>query len=127
MMPADDMPEKIEVITPPSPKDYWIIFAHSLDWQILLHHYVLTQDPSHGKTPLDPKIAFIGFDGREATPVYYLSREHFPVESIARFVGKAPAALAGIETLHLREIKGEDGQPAQKDWQTPSVDYWGMA
>jgi hypothetical protein len=127
MMPVDDKPEKIEFFSPPSPKDYWIIFAHSLDWQIMLHRLVITLDPSHGKDPLDPKIAFIGFDGKEATPVYYLSREYFPVETIARFIGKPTAALAGIETMHLREIKGEDGEPAQKGWQTSTVDYWGMA
>lgn len=126
MMP-DEAPEKIEFSHPPSPKDFWILYAHSLDWQIIMHRFVMANDPNHGKKPLDPKVAFVGFDGPSATPVYYLSREYFPVEKIAALIGKEPTSLEGIEFLHLREFKDADGKPAQDKWQKPNVDYWGMA
>jgi hypothetical protein len=120
-MMTDEAPEKIDFQTPPSGKDFWIVHAHSLDWQILMHKFVLEFDPNHGKTPLDPKVAFIGYSTADMTPVYYLSREFFPIERIAKLIGKTVESLAGIETLHLRDIKG------QEDWPKPNVDYWGMS
>lgn len=120
-MMTDEAPETIDFQTPPTGKDFWIIHAHTLDWQILMHKFVMEFDPNHGKKPLDPKVAFIGYSPKEMTPVYYLSREHFPVERIARLIGKEVSALDNIETLHLREIKGQD------NWQKPNVDYWGMS
>jgi hypothetical protein len=119
-MMTDEPLEKSDMQGLPDPKQFWIVHAHSLDWQILMHRFVLEFDPNHGKEPLDPKVAFIGYNTQDMTPVYYLSREFFPIERIARLIGKEAASLDGIETLHLRDIKG------QEEWPKPNVDYWGM-
>lgn len=123
----DEMPEKIEFDKPPQAKDFWIIYAHATDWQIVISQFLLDRDPSHGKVPMDPKIAFVGLMAGVGVPIYYLAREHFPVETISRLLGVAPERLNGIEELHLREVKGADGKPAQAAWPKPSVDYWGRA
>lgn len=127
-MPKEEIPITELPHTAPDPKEYWAIYAHTLDWQVLLHRFVSDVDPSRGTKPLDPKIGVIGYEVNSPNPVpiWYLSREFFPVEKIAKLIGKDPSALAGIETLHLKEFKDADGQPATKDWQAPTVDYWGM-
>lgn len=129
MMPNEDAPISELPLTAPDPKDFWVLYAHTLDWQIILHRFVAAVDPGKGLKPLDPKIGVIGYltGTKDPTPIWYLSREFFPVEKIAQLVGKAPADLANIETLHLREFKDPDGKPIQKTWQTPTVDYWGMS
>ena len=125
-MMTDEAPRTLDM-APPDPKEYWVLYAHTTDWAVLLQRLVLTMDPTKGAKPLDPKIAVIGMKQGEYIPIYYLSREFFPIEKIAALIGKPVEALSGIETLHLREFKGEDGKPAQAGWQAPSVDYWGMA
>jgi hypothetical protein len=119
-------PTDIDMLGIPSPKDYWALHAHSVDWQILLQRLVRTKDPSKGEKPLDAKIAVIGMMQGHVEPIYYLSREYFTVQEIATLIGKPPESLAGIETLHLREFKDAEGKPAQAAWEKPSVDYWGM-
>jgi len=129
-MPTEDDAVQELPQTTPDPKLYWAIHAHTLDWQILLHRLVSKVDPNRGLKALDPKIGVIGYNVKQQPmiPIWYLSREFFPVEKIAAFVGKRPEDLAGVETLHLREFKDAEGKPVTyADWEKPNVDYWGMA
>lgn len=127
MMPSEESYQELPTGAPDLTQ-YWALYAHTVDWQVLLHRMVSVVDPDKGLKPLDPKIGMIGFRTADpTTPIWYLSREFFPVEKIAAFVGKKPEDLDGVESLHLREFKDADGKPATKEWQTPSVDYWGQA
>lgn len=125
----DEQPSELPT-SAPDPKDFWAIHTHTLDWQILVTRLVQDASPDKGAKPLDPKIAMIGYrmtPNSPQTPIYYLSREFFPVEKIAAFLGKQPVDLAGIEEIHLREFK-QDGKVVDlSKWQTPSVEYWGFA
>lgn len=129
-MPEENKQSELPT-SPPSPKEFWAIYPHTQDWQILLVRLVQSLDPTHGEKPLDPKIAVMGWHtnpNQPQIPIYYLSREFFPVEKIAAFLGKQPEALAGVEEIHLREFKGADGKAVDLSrWEKPSVDYWGFA
>lgn len=127
-MMAEDEKHKAELpVVPPSPKDFWVLYAHAVDWQIILHNFLVAADPKHGVGDMDPKIAFMGFDPAVGSVIYYLSREHFPAETVAHLLGQSAEKIAGVEVFHLREFKDADGKPAQASWQTPNVDYWGRA
>lgn len=113
----------------PDPKEYWHLYPHTLDWQILVTRLVQSKSPIIDK--VDPKVAVIGWRmnvTEKQIPIYYLSRQSFTVEEMAKFLGKRPEDLDGIEAIHLRDFKGEDGKTVDlTKWEKPSVDYWGFA
>lgn len=127
MMAADEKTISELPTEPPSPKEFWALYTHAVDWQIILHNYLMDLSPDHGKSMMDPAVAVMGFDPASGSVIYYLSREHFPVDKIAALIGQPVEKLAGVEELHLRELKGPDGKPAQTAWERPNVDYWGRA
>lgn len=128
------MPDEQQTELPtqhPDPKDFWALYAHTLDWQILIVKMVQKATNNDGTTPLDPKIAVVGYrmqPNQPQVPIYYLSREFFPVEKIAAFLGKQPSQLDGIEEIHLRDFKDGEGKVIDlTKWEKPSVEYWGFA
>lgn len=102
----------------PDPKSYFILETQTLDWQYIVQTLIVAKKSD------DPKDAFVRvFPDPSAHPLFYLSREKFTADEIAKMIGYKGdmKVFEDVEIIHLKPI-GD-----QSKWQKPTVDYMGSA
>lgn len=95
------------------PEEYYIIEPKASEWVYVIQKIIMgTKGLVPGDVIVNLELAF---------PVYYLRRDKFPVEVIARGIGATPKATAAAKVIRLEPFASSANLP------NPTVNYYGEA
>lgn len=106
-------PNTIELDSPPTPKDYYILEVYSLDWVWMINKFF--QKNKH----LKPEDGFVAQSGD--WPIYFFRKDAVTAEQIAGILGATAEEVTKSQSIQLKRL-GD-----QTKWEKPTVNYFGEA